>query len=202
LEEVEKNRRQKLCEIYQISGKAIFGSLSAAIQGVISEESMLLTTKGMLQKLRGDLLTADVKGPAMPRLLDFESVVDQLNEIDAKTTQFCEQSSTLYIPKIMSAIEDRLKVECVRLKQVLSNLNVLGEQVAAETLFTSKNHLVETFNRLLEESRQLFPKDQFISTFPKAQPDFWHLETQRVLLVSIGSLKTRIEGHVGQCNKG
>jgi hypothetical protein len=171
----------------------------AVTKGSLTEKSVFNITNSALTKLGADIARLEMKAEISDNVVEIDGVWDALAEIDAKTMRLCDKRQTNFLSSITKAIDDSLRLQCIQLKTVLSNLSGLKEQADAETLFTDKSHLVVLFNSILDESKVMFPKDEFISNFPKARVYYLHFDTRKILIVSADSLKTRLDGHLGEC---
>jgi hypothetical protein len=187
------------CEAYIAAGSKIQSAVMAVTKGSSTEKSVFIITNSALTKLRAEIARLEMKAEISDSVVELEGVWDALAEIDAKTMRLCDKRQTNFLSSVTKAIDESSRLQCVQLKTILANLLGLKEQADAETFFTDKSHLVVLFNSILDEGKSMFPRDEFISSFPRARVQYLHFDTRRLLLVSADSLKTRLDGHSAEC---
>jgi hypothetical protein len=88
---------------------------------------------------------------------------------------------------------------CHKTDAILSGLAELRLQTDKSSGLTSKDRQVDTFNALLDESKLIYPNDQFIQAIERVWNEQWHMQTKKAVLTAIDSLRPRLEAYSIQC---
>lgn len=98
-------------------------------------------------------------------------------------------------------LQDMQRRQCAAIERISRSLRGIREQTEAETILTSKHHLVDLFNKALDESKKELGTDALITSFAPAENYTWFAETQKYLLVSISALEVRLQTLGESCAK-
>ncbi|MGQ0800739.1 MAG: hypothetical protein ACT4NL_11585 [Pseudomarimonas sp.] len=88
---------------------------------------------------------------------------------------------------------------CAQTRALIENLRTLDTQANKGSALTSKDHLVTTFNELLDEAKKLYADDTFVSKQQPLRNQYWHADTKRRLQAAVTDLMTRALSYSANC---